>query len=349
MTLEELRSRVRRWDQRSDAGGVASSDYETMLAELEYHANKEWSVYLPATHPDYESRYMERLASWIGNVSSESDQQLLLKYALHITFFSHGDFTALYRTALNRIVATWVAEEAKATLSASGPGAFSELVATEIEKHTWFCPVTDSLDINEFYKVNHLKGIGHRPSFATLRLLAEGGAEPDPAISRNIAAYMENPGGCPAKPKPPLKRIVLLEDIVGSGTQCIAAVTWAVKTLGKPVLFVPLILCPNGRGSLMQAMNDSGGRLVVKPVVELQAADVVGPRRQAGWQIAPAVEDFAVRVSAQASPGLQPFGYRNTGCSLATFANTPDNTLPLVHNRPASGSWTPLFPRVYRD
>jgi len=143
----------------------------------------------------------------------------------------------------------------------------------------------------------------------------------------------------------------LLEDIVGSASQCIHAITWAVRCLGKPVLFVPLILCPNGVDALRTEEQHWAGQLTVRPVIELRRGDLLGPERQGhlGWPITANLEQLAIRCGPRASAGMDIFGYRNTGCSITTFANTPDNTIPLVHNKPRNGSWEPLFPRVFRE
>ena len=325
--------------------------YGIILDHLYYHASREWRVYLPAEHPDFNSSYMERLATWIGNVTDASDQKLLLEYALCVSYFSHDDFAALYRTAMDREITRWIATQVGAQLQPNGGQAFHELVKQQVHRHTWFCPITDSMDINEFYKVNHIKGVGHRPAFATLEMLAQGAGKPNPELAGNVTYYMANPNLNPLVPAPPIERIVLLEDIVGSGSQCIRAIRWAVANLGKPVLFVPLILCPNGVAALRAEEANSLGRLSVRPVIELHRNDLLGPERQAhpGWPITVALEDLATRMAAHASPGIDTFGYRGTGCSLATFSNTPDNTLPIVHNRPAAGGWEPLFPRIRRD
>jgi hypothetical protein len=351
MTLQDLNEKVRQWDFHHAGMPAAKSKYGIILDQLYYHAKKEWRVYLPAEHPDFNPNYMERLAAWIGNVQDEDDQKLLLEYALCVSFFSHDDFAALYRTAMGREVMRWVATEIGASLEPHGPQAFHSLVHQQIHEQTWFCPITDSMDINEFYKVNHLRGIGHRPGFAALEMLAQRSGNPNSQLAEDLLRYMANPSLDAVNPAPALLRIVLLEDIVGSASQCLNAIRWAVSELGKPVLFVPLILCPNGVAALRVEEERSGERLAVRPVVELRRGDLLGPERQGhpGWPISAAIEKLATRYADRASAGIETFGYRNTGCSLATFANTPDNTLPIVHNKPRRGGWEPLFPRVYRD
>ena len=352
MTIESLRTKVREWDFHNISNSpIADSKYTYILDQLEHHAARDWKVYLPAEHPDFTPSYLDRLSRWIGNLASEDDQRLLLEYALHISFFSHDDFTALYRTALNREVVRWVAEQVGARLEPDGHMAFNNLVHRQIHHHTWFCPITDSMDINEFYKVNHLKGVGHRPGFATLQMLAETAGNPNPNLAANVAHYMANPGGDPLRPSPALERLVLLEDIVGSGSQCLDAVKWAVTTLGKPILFLPLILCPNGVQALKDEEKNWGGRLTVRPIVELHRSDLLGPERQghSAWSITDRMETLAIACSRGALVDRDPFGYKSTGCSLATCSNTPDNTLPIVHYKPTKGCWEPLFPRVFRD
>ncbi len=172
MTVEQLRNLVRKWDFEVTGDTSAKSEYGFILDQLDYHATKEWRVYLPAENPAFNSSYIERLATWIGNMTVEADQKLLLKYAARISFFSHDDFAALYRTAMDREISRWVASQIAARLEPHGWQSFCGLVEEEIHSHTWFCPITDSMDINEFYKVNHLKGAGHRPGFATLQMLA---------------------------------------------------------------------------------------------------------------------------------------------------------------------------------
>lgn len=350
MTLEQLNTKVRDWDFQF-TGASAKSKYGIILDQLYYHSAKEWRVYLPAEHPAFNPSYMERLAAWIGNVTSEEDQKLLLEYALYISFFSHDDFASLYRTAMDREITRWVAMQLSAQLEPLGIQAFQGLVHQQVHRQTWFCPVTDSMDINEFYKVNHLRGVGHRPGFATLAMLSEKAGSPNRKIAKNILHYMGNPSLDPKRPSPSLERIVLLEDIVGSGSQCQPAIRWAVENLGKPVLFVPLILCPNGVENLRDEVTRSKGKLIVRPVIELRRSDLLGPERkgQSAWPITQSIEDLISRFAKDAFPNMDMFGYGNTGCSIATFANTPDNTVPIVHNKSQHGVWEPLFPRVFRD
>jgi len=336
MTLEQLRDKVMEWDQTlefTDSKAIADSTakYATVLAQLDYNAEREWNKYLPTQHPEYTSNYMERLAAWIGNVPNEVEQKLLLEYALFISFFSHSDFTALYQTAIHRVVMPWMAEQIQARLGSSCDAGqrLSDSILYEINHHTWFCPVTDSMDINEFYKINCLSGIEHHPQFATLQEFGH---------QEKICRYMQENS---------LTRIVLLEDFVGTGIKSIKPAQWAVENLSVPILFIPLICCPLGLSALRQIRG-----LTVRPVVELQNRDLLGDGRKGdmSWPIATDMEAFARTISATCGwDGSEIFGVANTGCSIILFSNTPANTLSFVHKKSQSTSiWHPLFPRVSR-
>jgi hypothetical protein len=347
MNIEQLRERIRVWDsQIEDGTTIADSKYGNLLAQIDYFAQTEWRVYLPAEHPDFNPSYLDRLASWVGNVADEQDQKLLLEYALYISFFSHADFNALYRTAFDREITRWVAQQADICFDSAG-GGFQQRLQEELYRKTWFCPVTDSMDINEFYHVNHLQGVGHRPCFSTLQHLSEEVGEPDLQLSDNVLQYMQDPTGNGL----PLERIVLLEDFVGSGTQCLEAIRWATNNLKKNVLFIPLILCPNGAHALTEAQRQSSGKLKVRPIVELQRSDLLGSERQnvEAWPITEKIEELVAKNKSSVSDHMDPFGYKGTGCSITTFSNTPDNTPPFVHHKSSVGTWEPLFPRVFRD
>jgi hypothetical protein len=350
MDIEQLRDKVKVWNlQIEDGERIADSKYGNFLAQIDHFARTEWKVYLPAEHPDFNPSYLERLAGWIGNVSDENDQKLLLEYALYISFFSRDDFNALYRTAFEREITRWVAQQADIQFYSTMDD-FQRRLQNELYQKTWFCPVTDSMDINEFYHINHIQGVGHRPCFYTLQHLSETAGNSNCQLQNDILKYMNCPTGNPSYPA--LERIVLLEDFVGSGTQCLKAIQWAIKNLDKNVLFVPLILCPNGAKILAEEQEKYSNKLAVRPIIELQRSDLLGDERQGenGWPITEKIEEIVRKNIRKVSDrNIHPFGYKGTGSSVVTFSNTPDNTPPFVHHKSSSSEWKPLFPRVFRD
>ena len=360
MTERELRNLVVEWDlgDANESPQVASR-FQALLQKLTWFGETQWSTYLPSEQAGEDPHYLSRLARWIGNVPGEKSRQLLLEYATCITFFSHADFHALHLAAFRGPITRWVVEQTK--LGLADPQ-FQQKLSDELRALTWYCPVTDSFDINEFHHLNHLSGVQHRPAFATLAMLdtrggvASAGQTTDELV-RNLKQYIAKPSKHPRAR--PLKRLVLLEDFVGSGSQAADPIAWALHKLDIPVLFVPLVICCTGLEALRQLEESSQGRLKVSPLVTVRPEDVLGPVRQPqiGIPNAEEIEALATatfaRISGAAASELPhapytPFGYRKTGCSFVSYSNTPDNTLPLIHHRPAGGTWEPLFPRASR-
>lgn len=361
MTLADLRQIVKKWDlESSDDDPNSAARYTTILRRLEYFGGSEWRKYLPCVCPEEESDYSSRLAKWVANVSDENEQKTLLEYALYVSFISHEDIISLYSSAFVGPIARWVIELENLTLAAPD---FQRELARGLFETTWYCPVTDSMDINEFYHVNHLESIKHRPSFATVAMLDRGinpgddslgPPPPNERFRRNLFNYLKNPD--PANDAPAIKRLVLLEDFVGSGTQASSALRWAAKNLEIPVLFVPLLICPQGKATVQEVVQKFPDNLKCEAIIEVEAAEILGQNPAcATWPSATIVEELAkctfpmINTSDQKSEDrapFNPFGYKETGCSIATYSNTPNNSLPMLHHK--SHNWKPLFPRVSR-
>ena len=80
MRIEELRDKVREWDLKNDLGvAVATAKFSFILNQIEHYAARDWKIYLPAEYPTFNPNYLDRLARWIGNLTSEVDQQLLFE------------------------------------------------------------------------------------------------------------------------------------------------------------------------------------------------------------------------------------------------------------------------------
>lgn len=349
MTEAELLQLVTEWDSFPDTVDSTAGRYNAFLDRLEWFGRGEWANYLPAEHTTSSSSYMRRLAKWIANTDDESQRKLLLEYALQINFFSERDFAALYQSALVGPITRWIVDDTAITLEDDD---FDNRVEQELNSHTWYCPVTDSLRINDFYHINRITGIDRRPAFReywALSRLSSTGANENVA---QIGAYMRGRK---------LKRLVLLEDFVGSGDQVRAPLEWTLQNLKCPVLFVPLIICPPG----IEMTEDLEARYLhfhSRPIIRLKPDDLLGPRRKGqpfagkhdfGEELERLASETYPRVagSAAADPSKEPYspmGYEEIGCSVVTFTNTPNNTLPLVHHQPTEGTWIPLFPRSTR-
>jgi len=228
-----------------------------------------------------------------------------------------------------------------ATRNTLGQSDFQSRLEEERTQHTWYCPVTDSMVISEFYHANGIAGIDQRPAFRPLREFCEPGL---------LISYMTSHG---------LKRLVLMEDFVGSGTQSSDIVRWATEKLNCPVLFVPLVICPDGTEAFTDLASVLAGRLRFEPVLPLDASAFVAPEGGTPDALLSRIADLATavhsRVAGNPDTSYGPLGFskpgdKTRGAAVVLFSNTPDNSLPLIHHhaRPPS-KWQALFPRVSRE
>ena len=181
--------KVVRWSQST----TDKNDYIQMLDRLEYYANQRYMEYVPTKgpYPDYKIR----LSRWLGNLSDEDDQKKLFKLATMIFFVSLQEFDSLYRYAFNNPVMHWLIEREQLDIESKSLQAD---IAMNV-KSTWFCPITDSMNINTFYHTNHIEGVNVRPDWYSLQYLAD---------KARIIEHMR---------KSNFKRLVLIEDFVGCG------------------------------------------------------------------------------------------------------------------------------------
>ena len=129
-------------------------------------------------------------------------------------------FESLCRTAYNGHVLRWLIEQLNADIV---DPAVMEALDVGISE-TWFCPITDSMRINSFLKANKLTGKTHRPDWRSLRKFG------DPAKIRQFINDNQ------------IRRVVLLEDFVGSGTQMLSAIKFAADISSDiEILVLPLV------------------------------------------------------------------------------------------------------------
>lgn len=190
----EIAERVQRWAAQE----VGELDYNAIHAEIEYLIANRFEQYIPTIgpEPDFRSRFVR----WLGNGGlSEDDQKLLFRLVPHIFFLGREEFIALQRAAFLGPVHRWLVDETG--LNFGDPDLDAKLTAAINE--TWFCPITDSANISDFYHVNKLHGVEYRPEWRAAAALTGGD-------STTLQQHMATKG---------LRRVVLIEDLVGSGSQ----------------------------------------------------------------------------------------------------------------------------------
>lgn len=187
---------------------------------------------------------------------------------------------------------------------------FSSKLEREMKRHTWYCPITDSMDINEFYHANHISGVEHRPSFSTLAMLDPINKDSDSPLLNKLLAFLKKPDRGQRRERP-LKRLVLLEDFVGSGTQMKSAIKWAAERLDLQILVVPLIICGPGMTVLHELTKQYPTVLSSSPVVQIGPDNLLGENGQLEntWEHRHEMEDLAKRLEISHSV-KEPLGYK---------------------------------------
>lgn len=318
--------RVHRWILTSDSEEIG---YQRIYDMGEYFAEWRYNQYLPTVgpYPDF----MERLRAWLDKLHDEEDQKLLFRLIPHIFFITQREFATLYRVAFKGVITRWLIDAAGISFSVDSIESFVLLA----EKETWFCPITDSMEIAAFYHANRIEGQDLRPDWYSLAKLG---------CREEILRYMDNKG---------LKRLVLLEDFVGSGSQIADVLRFAASLSSSiPILAVPLIICPKGV-ELAKSLVGKYDNLQITPILPLPEETFVNPvpvpnEPNVFGSIRDLIKRIADRVSGSPAGNnyYGPFGYNGTGALVVTYSNCPDNTLPVIHYE--SSSWKALFPRSSR-
>lgn len=290
--------------------------------------------------------FWHRLNECFSKLNTDAEKQSIFHLVTKILYLGPVEFEELYRCAYDGPIARWLVDLEGIDVFATDASVKLKQAARE----TWFCPVTDSFRVNAFFHINNLSvGTSLRPDWRSLCELADEGKLNNYCVANGI------------------KRLVLLEDFVGGGSQSMSAVHFAATlTHGLNVLFVPLVICPGGhtralalervlcakradslRYEAVLRLPDNAFLTPTSAPIDIDDP-MLGVLRQT-------IEDTYIRVSGGAPLGTKPYhpyGYpvnKPTGSLVVMYSNTPDNTLPLIHWRPAGSSWSPIFPRHTRE
>ncbi|WAT84022.1 hypothetical protein [Delftia acidovorans] len=286
--------------------------------------------------------FWDRCDAWLSSATSDEHKKTLYRLLTQIFYVGPIEFEELFRCAYDGPIARWLIDREQIDICAENA---QQRLIEAVEK-TWFCPITDSFRINSFFHINNLPANANlRPDWCSLRSLGD---------IYKVKNYCKNQN---------VKRLVLLEDFVGGGSQSLAAVKFAATHIeGLEVLFVPMIICPDGAVKARLLEDEVNLRrnysLRFDPVLELNKpaffteTDSSLPERDTE-----ALRDLIKSSYDLVSGGVKRgepyhmYGFppkRPTGGLVVMYTNTPNNTLPLIHWRPKSESWQPVFPRHSR-
>ncbi len=330
----------------------ASARLSFILENLRFLERVKFTPYIPTLYSRHPTEFSERFHSWLSNPGISSSQQRdLFEFAHCIAFFSFEDFTAMFQNAFSGPISRWCMSQSNIRLDELD---WQARLNDERFRYTWFCPVTDSLLISLFHHVNGIEGKSRKPAFRELMHFGDATADSEKnKIHRHIHAQG-------------YRRIVLLEDFVGTGEQTFKTVEWTVRTFRLPVLFCPMIIAPEGADKYRKLKESFAQERTQDPCIpEFDFAPVFelgGDCFVYSTDVTPDSLFARIRALAEKIHNRQvnphqhskegALGYWNErspqkGATVVMFCNTPNSSLPLLHR--GTNQWNPLFPRVARQ
>lgn len=324
-------------DALAAAGNDYPSKYERIQSQIKYLTTMLYDDYEISQYPPHQ-KYASRLEDWVYNVNDEEIQKTLFELAPRIFFIGQKEYLSLYHTAFNGPIARWLIDQANIDITRDD----AQSCLQSSLSSTWFCAITDSMQIARFYHVNQLEGTDLRPDFRVLTHFAK---------PTKVIDYMK-------KQTPKLERIVLLEDFVATGKQMKNAVRFALtlqETSPFPVLLCPLVICRSGYDRA-QSLVSEFSHLSFDPTLVLDDSVVLPQSASKNEEeflqrLRTVVNNtYASAIGSQRAKHLFGFGAcqdrTGEGLMIVLYTNCPNNTLPLIHSQ--SEQWCPLFPRSSR-
>ncbi len=320
-----LVQKVLKWSREVDG-----DKYVQINSLLKYLGDNLFHDYEPLLGPYPDFSY--RLEKWIENVSDEEGQKILLIIAKKIFYVGREEFTSLLSTAYNSLTKRWLFDKLNVCFEDFDPVNLNEAIDS-----TWFCPITDSFRINQFYHINKIpSNNSFRPEWRSLKKFGD---------STYIQKYINDEK---------IKYLVLLEDFVGSGTQALPTLEYAaINFPNLNILFIPMIICPKGTEKIKEEMNKYSNFEMLS-VISLKESDLINEdivdtsEKRILCQFI--IKSFSkVKGSKKRNDikKLKPFGFKNTGGLTVMYTNTPNNSLPVIFVQ--TDTWTALFERHSRD
>jgi len=321
---------------------LTGGTFNEIHQRLTFYEQTHYSQYVPTLGSEYPT-YQERLSNWLANTSDEAIRRILLELAPKIAFITREDIAQLHQSAFIGPISHWLIDQLGIPFA---DPALSNRIYDELENYTWFTSITDSMHISEFHHAHRIGGIEFRPDWKSL---AQFG---DP---KNIQDFIDHRQAMGVTK--PIRRIVILEDFVGSGAQMKmgeGSVDFAASSFpNTPILLVPLIVCPQG-ARLSRALAGQYPNLTFSPVLEVEEHQLINSQSNyPAGSFEHVVKDICdtlysyVKGNDAAKPRpYKPHGFADTGAMIVLYSNTPANTLPIIQHE--SNTWSALFPRSAR-
>lgn len=276
-----------------------------------------------------EPPFVERLETWVQNVSDPEDQQQLFSFVPWLLFVGQEEMKCMYQAAMTGPIARWIIDHAKLSLDDPDIGdKFSQAV-----KRTYFGSIAN-MDISSFLRINSIEGQSTRVAYRDQSIVGDA-----MAFKQSTVEY---------------DRFVAIEDMVGTGGQMQEAVPFLKKVHPKPVLICPLIVAQAGVKAWKLGVQHELEHATFSPLFVIPEnaclpkklpADHLGELSQM-HKIAKTT--WTQVKGSNPSPALfGPFGCGEFGSLVLSYFNCPDNVPPFIHH--ASDTWSALFPRNSRE
>lgn len=312
---------VETWREADDRQAECSR----LEAKYALYESKLFSGYEPLAivRSGQSKSFRARLDGWLSCFPS-ADQWDAFRTVDDIVFLSMFELQELQRVSYEHHASEWAID----TLDLRyGDEEFDSKLEAFLSK-AWICPLTDSLRISLFRHLNHISTPEYFPDWRSLERFSD--------VER-LKEYVneENFTG-----------IVLIEDFIGSGRQCSAAINFAAKNFDLPILVMPLVIGERG-DTKFKKLAEQFANVTYKPVLILPDSCRV-TRRPLALDPEPTQRARKLVTSyAAVTSDSFPYGFeKSQGYMFAMATNCPNNSLKFIHSD--FGDWKPLFPRSNR-
>lgn len=307
---------------------------EIVRSRIDCYADKLIEKYDPIQMWDFK-RQVER---WLNNIDDVDEKFMLLNSLTYFTFFNRDHYEALYREALNGVIAQWLIDINRIDICTMNLDA-------NIEKaigSTLFSAATDSMEISAFCHTNGITNKERSVWFGEID--KEDTLEQLQQKANEWSAKLKRWGR---------KQVVVLEDFIGSGKQIKPLIDFLASMNELKTLIVPLTICPQGDYAIRKHIEQNNLKNVFyAPVTVLPDDLVLGKDTENRNEILIRLKKFAqdyhdrvIGTSRRTSPTYLGFG--GIGALFAKYTNCPNNSLPLFWYS-ENEDWTPLFRRNER-
>lgn len=316
-----IRDLVNDWTRKSGA----NLDLHSKLELLTMLGNDLYSQYQPCPE---KPEFLERLFTWVNGAPRVSDKKTLFELAPWLLFVGVDEMVSLYRSSFTGQITRWLIDQSR--IDIASPNLTKAI--RQARKETFFGSIA-GMDMGTYCRVNGIQQ-SIRPDFRERANIGD----PIP-----LAKYLQKK----------YKRIVAVEDYVGTGTQMAEACEYLETLKGFPILICPMIVAPEG---VKKGNELAKGNISFQPVYCVQEQSGVPEIARKGARELPffgAIRKSLLRLYGQVEgkhptqPLYGPFGFGDTGSLLLTYLNCPDNVPPVVHH--LSDTWSPLFQRSPRE